>query len=653
MANCNFSSFLKKDKVCSHPAFGDSPLCYWHNPDILKEHESVAGELQKIIDATGGDLEGFSLRKANLSGLNLSGANMKDVDLREGFLDGANLSGADLRGAKLNRVTAVGANFEGANLMTSSLTFGNFTNANFRNVNFRIVHVGYANFSGADFTGSDRRHTEFIEAQTSGMKVEGGAEVPASPADSEVANAPTVISAPIEPVVAPGPVPLANADTQMLEGVSADTTPTIQAQAPDTGTDPTLPMMDDDEGEALFGDDELMVEDIPAMDDAGVPPMAVEPAPFIVPAEPAAQPMATAETAQRPVVREGEKKSLMPMAMAAVVILALGGMGVMGYFLWKQGQEQKDPQLDPIVTQPADPVPDPISPVPGSITPIKPVDTPTDPAPTGTPSGTTPADSETVIALKAKVEALTGKLIEAADASRTLKSELDKNRKELQELEWQVDEAEKKAAEEITIKMEKLTAELEKNFWEKKAERERELASHLQALAGRLDDAEKQLVEERGANINFRDVLARLRETNDTLVKDYEKRIEDYEEKITKLSKMYERDKKFAESNYDHFLVNWGHYTVIGSPTDNYVVGVKFSRLPDNKVLSDIFILGVKGVARPAFEIVVFDDDGGQLKTNLKTAMNRNLDKGLISTASAKWSFGKKTPRYFAINFTE
>ncbi|MFH1709111.1 MAG: hypothetical protein ABIF71_14500 [Planctomycetota bacterium] len=34
---CKFTSFLKKDKTCSHPVFERSEYCMWHDPDLAKD----------------------------------------------------------------------------------------------------------------------------------------------------------------------------------------------------------------------------------------------------------------------------------------------------------------------------------------------------------------------------------------------------------------------------------------------------------------------------------------------------------------------------------------------------------------------------------------------------------------------------------------
>ena len=162
---CKFKFYSQSEKECVYPPSIGSEFCIWHDPEVKKDEDFVRIRLKSAIKETSGDLEGFLLRKADLSGMDLRNVDLRDADLREADIEDGDCRNADFRGAKLNRVYAAGANFEGANFMAANLSDGNFVNASFQNCNLRIVNLGHADVRGADFSRSDLRNTDFGQTE--------------------------------------------------------------------------------------------------------------------------------------------------------------------------------------------------------------------------------------------------------------------------------------------------------------------------------------------------------------------------------------------------------------------------------------------------------------------------------------------------------
>jgi hypothetical protein len=111
-------------------------LCYWHDPTIDKSGENLCSKLEKVIK-DGHCMEGASLKRANLEGLNLvchgqkegyslvradlyranlRNAHLFHIDLTEASLMKADCREANLHFANLERVNLLGARLEGAKI---------------------------------------------------------------------------------------------------------------------------------------------------------------------------------------------------------------------------------------------------------------------------------------------------------------------------------------------------------------------------------------------------------------------------------------------------------------------------------------------------------------------------------------------------------
>ncbi|MBO2630024.1 ion channel [Shewanella algae] len=120
---------------CEEPA-GESGLCYWHDPRIVKNHPEDRARLEAFARG-GGMLRGICLKGAELAGIdlvkhhsktgydmsyaelyraNLQGAHMFNLTLDNASLMKADLRDANLHCAKLNNCNLLGAKWNGARI---------------------------------------------------------------------------------------------------------------------------------------------------------------------------------------------------------------------------------------------------------------------------------------------------------------------------------------------------------------------------------------------------------------------------------------------------------------------------------------------------------------------------------------------------------
>ena len=113
--------------------------CYWHNNQAIKTEPHLAEKLQNLASA-GTSLVGFSLKRADLTELNLVNHNSKmgydlsHADLYHAKLSGAHLFHLDLHGASLMKADLSNANLHCANLEDCNLLGVKLTNARIENV---------------------------------------------------------------------------------------------------------------------------------------------------------------------------------------------------------------------------------------------------------------------------------------------------------------------------------------------------------------------------------------------------------------------------------------------------------------------------------------------------------------------------------------
>lgn len=113
-----------------------SGLCYWHDPNKIKNQANDAKRLQKYA-INGGLLQGISLRRANLENISLvkqygdTGFDMSYADLYR-----ANLANAHLYKINLHHADLMKADLHGANLH-----FANLDQANLLGVNWKAAKI--------------------------------------------------------------------------------------------------------------------------------------------------------------------------------------------------------------------------------------------------------------------------------------------------------------------------------------------------------------------------------------------------------------------------------------------------------------------------------------------------------------------------------
>lgn len=136
MAQCKY--VFRNNQQCPNEDAGNG-LCFWHDPSIEKDGKDVAAELE-VLAKSGQLLEGFSLTRANLSGVNLvnrgskQGYDICDTDMYRANLHCAHLFMADLEGASLMKADLTDANLHYANLKNANLLGTKFKGAKIENV---------------------------------------------------------------------------------------------------------------------------------------------------------------------------------------------------------------------------------------------------------------------------------------------------------------------------------------------------------------------------------------------------------------------------------------------------------------------------------------------------------------------------------------
>lgn len=112
--------------ICREIA-GDSGLCYWHDPQVIKNNPDDIHELEQFA-RQGGQLRGISLNHAKLAnidlvrhqekiGFDLSNAELYRADLSGAHLFNIKLENASLMKADLRDATVHCANLQGCNLL--------------------------------------------------------------------------------------------------------------------------------------------------------------------------------------------------------------------------------------------------------------------------------------------------------------------------------------------------------------------------------------------------------------------------------------------------------------------------------------------------------------------------------------------------------
>ncbi len=119
----------------------------------------VANKIQR----NGQSLDNLHAEKVDFHGLNLEGYSMKCADLEK---------------AKMVRTSGLYSDFSKAFLEKARLSLGNFRRARFNKANLKNSRLRYGHFVGADFTGADLRQSnvkgaDFSDANFQNAELEG------------------------------------------------------------------------------------------------------------------------------------------------------------------------------------------------------------------------------------------------------------------------------------------------------------------------------------------------------------------------------------------------------------------------------------------------------------------------------------------------
>lgn len=135
-------AYISPDGVaCDEPA-GTSEHCFWHDCDIIKDMDDISLRLETRA-LTGKPMCGFSLRKANLQGVNLVRAgSAQGYDLRWADLYRADMNQAHLFGIQLQHASLMKANLSGSNLHWANVEGCNLLGVILQDAKLEYVHWG-------------------------------------------------------------------------------------------------------------------------------------------------------------------------------------------------------------------------------------------------------------------------------------------------------------------------------------------------------------------------------------------------------------------------------------------------------------------------------------------------------------------------------
>lgn len=126
---------------CDEPV-QEAGYCYWHDTEVIKKGEDVVYKLEQRA-LTGRSMRGFSLRHANLKGINLvNNGSALGYDLRECDLYRADVSFAHLFGIQLQGSSLMKADFSGSNLHKANITDCNLLGIKFHESKLEYIEWG-------------------------------------------------------------------------------------------------------------------------------------------------------------------------------------------------------------------------------------------------------------------------------------------------------------------------------------------------------------------------------------------------------------------------------------------------------------------------------------------------------------------------------
>lgn len=145
------------------------------NPETYPETDSER-QLRQLLNTKkcpSCNLQGVTVRNANLEDANLEGANLKNAKLVRAKLEGANLESANLEGANLLVAHLRNANLGSTNLRSADLTFANLEGANLEGANLGGVILDDANLKSANLENANLERVLMANANLEGANLKG------------------------------------------------------------------------------------------------------------------------------------------------------------------------------------------------------------------------------------------------------------------------------------------------------------------------------------------------------------------------------------------------------------------------------------------------------------------------------------------------
>jgi len=127
--------------ACSEPA-GDSGLCYWHDPKVVKDKPEDVHNLEEYA-RNGGLLRGIALKRAKLAGIDLVRHHQKNgFDMTHAELYRADLQGAHLFNLNLEQASLMKADLRDSNVHCANLTDTNLLGIKWNGAKIENITIG-------------------------------------------------------------------------------------------------------------------------------------------------------------------------------------------------------------------------------------------------------------------------------------------------------------------------------------------------------------------------------------------------------------------------------------------------------------------------------------------------------------------------------
>ncbi|GIU21695.1 pentapeptide repeat-containing protein [Shewanella schlegeliana] len=138
----NLCRYHENNQHTCREVAGKSGLCYWHDPQIIKNNPEDIHNLEEFA-RKGGQLRGISLNHANLANIDLVRHQQKvGFDMSNAELYRADLSGAHLFNIKLKNASLMKADLRDATVHCANLSGCNLLGVKWLGAKIENMHVG-------------------------------------------------------------------------------------------------------------------------------------------------------------------------------------------------------------------------------------------------------------------------------------------------------------------------------------------------------------------------------------------------------------------------------------------------------------------------------------------------------------------------------